>query len=204
MGLYIGGTGSFAAELADWARAAGHVVTGLIELRDRTRVGTRFHGLPTISLDDVRSGDAAAVGIGGDRRAVWAALTDAGAEPWTIVHPMASRAAGVELGTGATIGPLTVIGAASVIGEQTIVSRGSLIGHHVSIGAYATLNPGVNVGGNTRIGDGAFIGMGAVVVNGISIGSDTVIGAGAVVLRDVPAGTRVHGVPARAPLGRAR
>ena len=34
MTLYIGGTGSFAAELADWARAAGHRVEGLIELHD--------------------------------------------------------------------------------------------------------------------------------------------------------------------------
>ncbi len=197
MGLYIGGTGSFAAEIADWARAGGHAVTGLIELRDPARVGTHFHGLPTISLDQLPDGHAAALGIGGDRRGVWVALAGGGAQPCSIVHPTAYPAADVELGAGVTLGPLTVIGAASVVGEQTIISRGSLIGHHASIGAFATLNPGVNVGGNTRIGDGAFIGMGAVIVNGVSIGSAAVIGAGAVVLRDVPAGARVQGVPAR-------
>jgi sugar O-acyltransferase (sialic acid O-acetyltransferase NeuD family) len=199
MGLLLGGTGSFAAEIADWARAAGHHVTGLIELRDPARVGMRFHGLPAISLDQVSEGQAAAIGTGGDRRSVWADLAEAGALPCTIVHPTASRAADVELATGVTLGPLTVIGAASVVGEQTIISRGSLIGHHVTVGAFATLNPGINLGGNTQIGDGAFIGMGAVIVNGVCIGADAVIGAGAVVLRDVAAGARVQGVPARTP-----
>jgi acetyltransferase-like isoleucine patch superfamily enzyme len=54
------------------------------------------------------------------------------------------------------------------------------------------------VAGNTRIGRGTQVGMGAAVVNGLDIGAGAVVAAGAVVVRPVPAGQRVQGVPARA------
>ena len=47
------------------------------------------------------------------------------------------------------------------------------------------------------IGDNVWLGGGVVVCPGITIGADTVVGAGSVVLRDVPAGVLVAGVPAR-------
>jgi maltose O-acetyltransferase len=48
------------------------------------------------------------------------------------------------------------------------------------------------------IEDNVWIGAGAVILPGVSIGSGSVVGAGSVVTRDVPAGTVVVGVPARA------
>jgi acetyltransferase-like isoleucine patch superfamily enzyme len=44
----------------------------------------------------------------------------------------------------------------------------------------------------------AAIGSGAVILSGVTIGENAVVGAGAVVTRDVPAGTIVRGVAARA------
>jgi acetyltransferase-like isoleucine patch superfamily enzyme len=54
------------------------------------------------------------------------------------------------------------------------------------------------MGGDVRIGEGALIGIGAVVLPRVSIGAWSTVGAGAVVTKDVPAGTTVVGVPARA------
>jgi len=47
------------------------------------------------------------------------------------------------------------------------------------------------------IGEGVWIGAKATIVAGVSIGDGAVVGANAVVTKDVPAGVRVAGVPAR-------
>jgi sugar O-acyltransferase (sialic acid O-acetyltransferase NeuD family) len=197
MDVYIAGTGSYAAEIVDWARAAGATVVGLVELLDSARVGMVKHGVPVCDLHDVPADGTVAIGLGGDRRAVWAQLAASGWRGCAVAHPAASLAADAQLRAGAVIGPQAVVGAGSVIGEHAIVSRGALVGHHVVVGEFATLNPGVNIGGNSRIEADAFIGIGATVTNGTTVGAAAVVAAGAVVLNDVEAGTRVQGVPAR-------
>jgi len=196
-GAFVAGTGSFAAEISDWALAAGIEVLGLIELVDEARLGTTVHGLTVVPARPPAGGADAVIGAGGDRRELWEHLAGSGWRPRTLVHPAAALARDAELGAGATVGPGAVVGAAARIGAHAIVSRGALVGHHVEVGAFATLNPGVNVGGNTRIGERAFVGIGATVVDGVDLGDGAVIAAGAVVLHDVEAGARVQGVPAR-------
>ncbi len=195
--LFIAGTGSFAAEIADWARAAGRSVLGLVELFDDSSVGSRRHGLEVSGPRLEGAGARIVLGFGGSRRAGWELLSAAGWSPARVVHPGAVLAADVRVEDGATIGPLAVVGAASVIGAHALVSRGALVGHHVDVGAFSVLNPGANIGGNTTIGQDVFVGIGATVVNGRSIGARSVIAAGAVVLHDVDPDTRVQGVPAQ-------
>ena len=48
----------------------------------------------------------------------------------------------------------------------------------------------------SAVGDGSFIGASAVVKEKIKIGRGSTVGAGAVVIRDVPDGATVVGVPA--------
>ena len=195
--LFIAGTGSFAVEIADWARAAGHRVVGLVELLDDSRIGTRRHGLDVSGAEAAPAGARVVLGSGGDRRAAWERLEAGGWRPCGLVHPTAVLAADATVEAGATIGPVAVLGASSLIGRHALVSRGALVGHHVDVGAFSVLSPGTNIGGNTTIGDDVLVGIGATVVNGCSIGAGAVIAAGAIVLRDVEPGTRVQGVPAR-------
>jgi len=196
--LYIAGTGSYAAEIASWAKAAGRAPAGLIELRDSARVGTTIHGLPVVALAEPQRGAEALIGIGGDRAETWATLAEAGWSPASAaIHPTADIADTVEIAAGVTVGPLAVIGAETAIGGHALVSRGALVGHHVTVGEFATLGPGVNVGGNTVLAPSAFLGIGSVVSNGLKIGAHAVIAAGAAVVRDVPGGVRVQGVPGK-------
>jgi sugar O-acyltransferase (sialic acid O-acetyltransferase NeuD family) len=194
-GLYVAGTGSFALEVVEYARASGHNVVGLLELVDSSRAGATIHGLPVIR--PVEGPGQAAVGLGGDRLELWSLLAEHGWRATTVVHPAAHVSPSARLGAGCVIGPRAVVGAAAELGRQVLVARGALVGHHTSIGAGVVLNPGANVGGNARLGDGAVLGMGAIVANGIEVGADAVVAAGAVVVRPVDPATRVQGVPAR-------
>jgi len=56
---------------------------------------------------------------------------------------------------------------------------------------------GLEFGRPISIGSNVWIGAGALILPGITIGDDAIIGAGSVVTRDVPAGTRAVGNPAR-------
>lgn len=51
-GLHIAGTGSFSAEIADWARAAGLEIAGLIALRDPALAGSEARGRWIVEFDD--------------------------------------------------------------------------------------------------------------------------------------------------------
>lgn len=194
-GLYVAGTGSFALEVVEYARASGQNVVGLLELVDPSRIGGSVLGLPVIGPDAVPG--EAVIGLGGDRLELWSLLAEHGWRAATVVHPAAHVSPSARLGEGCVVGPEAVVGAAAELGRHALVARGALVGHHTSIGSGAVLNPGANIGGNARVGDGAVLGMGAIVVNGIDVGADAVVAAGAVVVRPVAPATRVQGVPAR-------
>lgn len=196
--VHVAGTGSYAAEIAEFAKAAGFQVHGLIELIDPARVGTTIHGLPVVDARvPPHAGARAVVAAGANRVRLWEALATDGWTAATVVHPWACVSPSAEIAEGCIAGPAVVIGARSALAAQALLGRGCLIGHHVSIGAGAVVNPGANVAGNVSVGRGATVGIGAIVVNGVSIGERATVAAGAVVMRDVPAGVRVQGVPAR-------
>jgi sugar O-acyltransferase (sialic acid O-acetyltransferase NeuD family) len=196
--IHVAGTGSFAVEVAEYVTAAGHRVAGLIELVDRSRVGTRIHALPVRAPDDMpAAGARAVVGAGGDRLSIWAPLAAHGWRPATVLHPAAHVSPSARLGDGCVIAPGAVIGAAAELGEHALVGRGALVGHHTALGAGVVVNPGANIAGHVRVGAGAVIGIGALVVDHMEVGAGALVAAGAVVVRPVAHGVRVQGVPAR-------
>jgi len=195
--LHLAGSGAFALEVAEWARDGGWSVAALIELVDLSRVGTAVGGVPVIAPSPTPPGALAVVAMGGPRQQRWMPLGEGGWGAGTIVHPAAHVSPTASLGEGCVVAPGAVIGAETVIDAHTLISRGALIGHHCRVGRFVSLMPGVNVGGHTTIGERTTVGMGAVIVNGTAIGADATVAAAALVLRDIPDGTRVQGLPAR-------
>jgi acetyltransferase EpsM len=195
--LYLAGSGSFAAEVADWATSAGWNVAGAIELIDPRRVGGTVGALEVLGVHAPEQGSAVAIAAGGSRRSHWSRLGSGGWEARTVVHPRACVSGSASLGAGCVVGPGAVIGAESQIGEHTLVSRGVLVGHHVRIGAFVSLLPGANLASHIAMDDDTIVGMGAIIVDHTSVGARATVAAGAVVLGEVGADERVQGVPAR-------
>lgn len=104
---------------------------------------------------------------------------------------------GVSLGAGVIIYPGVSINYEVRLGDFAIVNMNCSIGHNCQIGSFSTMSPGVNLAGFTSVENGAFLGIGAATRQGVRIGKSAVIGGQSMVIRDVPDGAIVAGVPAR-------
>ena len=110
-----------------------------------------------------------------------------------LISQAARAATGVEIHPGATIGRRFFIdhGMGVVIGETAEVGDDVMIYHDVTLGG-RSLN---RTKRHPTIGDGVVIGAGARVLGPVVVGAGAQVGANAVVVRDVPEGAVVVGVP---------
>lgn len=115
----------------------------------------------------------------------------------TIRHATAVLSASAEIGRDVFVGPQAVVHTAARVGDHCIVNTGAIIEHECLLGENVHVAPGAVLGGRVRVGPGTLVGLGSRVLPGVRIGAGCVVGAGAVVIRDVPDGGRVVGVPAR-------
>lgn len=112
-----------------------------------------------------------------------------------VVSALSRFATGVEIHPGARIGHGVFIdhGMGVVIGETATVGDDCLIYKGVVLGG-TSLEHRIR---HPQVGNGVVIGSNACVLGNIVIGNGARIGSGSVVVKPVPAGCTVVGVPAR-------
>jgi bifunctional UDP-N-acetylglucosamine pyrophosphorylase/glucosamine-1-phosphate N-acetyltransferase len=163
-------------------------------LTGATRVARGCALGPGVQLDNAQIGEECEIS--------WSVIEDSAVGAHVTIGPYAHLRGGAVVEDGAHIGNFVEL-------KKTRMGRGAKAGHLAYLGD-ATLAAKVNIGAGTitcnydgttkhrtEIGEGAFIGSNSSLVAPVKIGAGAMTGAGSVVNRDVPAGERVAGVPAR-------
>jgi sugar O-acyltransferase (sialic acid O-acetyltransferase NeuD family) len=206
-GLLIVGTGDHARVIDELARAAGHQVAGYVEPDpyrlaaldwdgDQPLLGGLGASEPWI---EAHRGAAFVVAIGANevRRRCYDECLELGLVPIALVHPSAVVLGGASVAVGAQVCATAMLGVSAHVEENAIVNSMASVDHDAIVERHAFVGPGAHLGGRVTVGTAAHVGIGAVVREGTIIGAGAFVAAGAVVIADVPAGTRVAGVPAR-------
>ncbi len=177
---------TFGEMLADWPQWATYLRVDIQAVYDRDPACTRFIE-PVLYFKGFQA-------IQTHRLAHW--LWNQGRRDFALY--LQSRSSSI---FQTDINPAARIGRGIFLDHAT----GLVVGETARIGDNVSILHGVTLGGtgkegsdrHPKIGDGVLIGAGAKVLGNIEIGSCSRVAAGSVVLKAVPKGSTVAGVPAR-------
>lgn len=213
--LVVVGAGGFGREVLDVVDAVNAAadapvwtVAGVVDDRptDANLAHLRTRGVPHLGTTaDLIDADPASrpthylVGIGNPavRRTIAERLDGAGLVPATVVHPSVTVGFDVEVGPGSVLCAGVRITTHIRIGRHVHLNLNATIGHDTVIGDYVSANPLASISGDCVIEDEVLVGVSGVILNGLRVGRGSVVGGSACVVKDVPPGVVVKGIPAR-------
>lgn len=99
---------------------------------------------------------------------------------------------GVEIQTNSVV-CRSAFNSVTRIGDESVISSLVNISHNVSIGKRCRIGSSAVLLGSSMIGDDVWVGPNATISSRVSVGDGAAVSLGSVVVRDVPAGTRVSG-----------
>lgn len=198
MRLLVLGAGGHALVVLEALDALGREVAGVLDDRATAPVLGRPVLGPLASLEAHDAGGAV-VALGDNAlRLHWGeAARRAGLALPALVHPAALVSPSARIGDGAQVMARASVGPLAAIGALAVVNTAAVVEHDCVVEDGAHIAPGAVLCGTVRVGAGALVGAGAVVAPGRRLGAGAVAGAGAAVVRDVPPGAVVAGVPAK-------
>lgn len=174
-----------------------------VMLFDETRTG-QVHDWQVVGtfadlLPRAREFDGVIVALGDNRTRMdyLNRLRGASAPLVTIIDATARVSRRATIGEGSFLAAGSVVNVAAKIGAGCIVNTGASVDHDCRIGECVHLSPGVHLSGTVEIGACSWLGTGSSVRHNIKIGAHVIAGVGAVIVKDVPDGCIVSGVPAR-------
>lgn len=206
MAVVVLGAGGHAKVLIDALLLLGVEVIGATD-PDPALAGKAILGVPVIGGDEMlarhKPGTVQLVnGLGGvrphpARRQLFQRFKALGYAFTSVVHPAAVVARDVALGEGVQIMAGVIVQAGSRVGRDAIINTRASIDHDCLLGEHVHIAPGVVLSGGVAVGDDTHVGTSATVIQNVRIGRGCLIAAGATVIRDIPDGMAVAGIPAR-------
>lgn len=204
--LVIVGAGGFGREMVAWARQSVQwerewTLKGLLDDNPAALAGKGATApwLGTIQDHAPREDEVfvCAIGVPAIKRRVSELLAARGARFTRLIHRSAVVGDNVEMGDGVVLCPYAVVSANNRLGRGVAINLHSSVDHDACVDDWTQVNCHCDLTGGVQVGKEVFFGSSVSIIPGVRVGDGAYLGAGSVVLRDVPPGAKVFGVPAR-------
>lgn len=200
------GAGKYGEVYLTYLKESGVDVVGFLD--DDPKVADRqFGGLPVLgpisilpTLKDRYGITAVYCPLGNNKLRVkfLREAVSLGYETPCYIHPSVIISPNVEIGNGVYILLGTQIMPYTKIEDFVMISMNVNIAHHNILKTGTFLSTGCNFGASIVAEENSYCGIGSTIMTGLHrLGKDCLIGAGAVVIKDVPDGAVMAGVPAK-------
>lgn len=192
--ILIFGSSGHAASVYELCLNLKLEVVGFVD--DNLQKPKYFEGLPVRGLEAYDSALKIVVAVGNPiiRRNICNRFSENRlSDP--LIHQSSIVSPHAKIGRGSVVMAGAIININSFIGKNVILNTGCIVEHGCTIEDYSHICPGAALAGDVVVREQSWVGINATVIQGITIEKSSYVAAGCAVVRNVPQGTLVAGVP---------